>query len=157
MCRHTRGILFAALLAVVGFGCLWLLNAVSKPSSDGASIHRTVLLANLLIGVLLASIAAVAVVWIRSWPARILLLLVGVVAVWASMLAGVGAGYRAWQSLPDPPEEAFSDGGPLMFSLVFGWFPGLIVVGVGVLAAWAIRRLIGPRSATGDPRSEPPR
>ena len=51
------------------------------------------------------------------------LLMVGVVAFWSAVFVGSDLGYRAWQSMPDPPEEAFSDTSALG-ALVFGWVPG---------------------------------
>ena len=42
-----------------------------------------------------------------------LFLAVGIVAFWASLFLGSGFGYQAWQSVPDPPAEAFNDTAPL--------------------------------------------
>lgn len=57
------------------------------------------------------------------WPGC--LLVIGVLAFWSSVFIGSDLGYRAWQSMPNPPDEAFSDASALG-ALVFGWFPGVI-------------------------------
>lgn len=56
------------------------------------------------------------------------LLVVGVVAFWAGLFIGSEFGYQAWQSIPDPPQEAFSDTAP-MGALLFGWLPGSVFCG----------------------------
>ena len=55
------------------------------------------------------------------WPGA--LLVIGVLAFWSAVFIGSDLGYRAWQSMPDPPDEAFSDASALG-ALVFGWLPG---------------------------------
>ena len=70
--------------------------------------------------------------------------MIGVVAFWSAVFVGSDLGYRAWQSMPDPPEEAFSDASALG-ALVFGWVPGgffcltvfALVRGVRWLLHWA--------------------
>ncbi|MHC5002063.1 MAG: hypothetical protein ACYTJ0_02975 [Planctomycetota bacterium] len=64
----------------------------------------------------------------RSWLGRSPLLLVGIVSVWLGLFLGSDKGFRVWQSMPDPPDEAFADTAP-MGALLIGWFPGAIVVG----------------------------
>lgn len=56
--------------------------------------------------------------------ARFPILFVSMVVLWVSMFIAADSGYRAWQSIPNPPEEAFSDTGPILF-LVLGWLPSL--------------------------------
>lgn len=56
------------------------------------------------------------------------LLAVGVVAFWAGLFIGSEIGYQAWQSIPDLPDEAFSDTAPLG-ALLFGWLPGGVFCG----------------------------
>ena len=53
------------------------------------------------------------------------LLITGVVAIWAALFVGSDLGYRAWQSIPDPPREAFSDAFPTGAAL-FGWLPSAV-------------------------------
>jgi len=83
------------------------------------------------------------------------LLALGVLSFWVGLFIGSDVGYRAWQSMPDPPKEAFSDASA-MGALVFGWFPG----GVFCLAFFGffrgIRFLIygsKPEPGTGKPNS----
>ena len=57
-----------------------------------------------------------------------LILVAGIVALWASLFFGSAYGYQAWQSIPDPPEEAFSDTAPLG-ALLLGWIPGGLFCG----------------------------
>ena len=69
------------------------------------------------------------------------LLVLGVGSLWGALVAGVGYGYAAWQRLPDPPDEAFSDGGKLIAVLLLGWLPAGFVCGpVFVLVRAAARR-----------------
>jgi len=56
-----------------------------------------------------------------AWPG--VFLVVGVLAFWLAVFIGSDMGYRAWQSMPDPPREAFSDAS-VLGALVFGWIPG---------------------------------
>ena len=57
------------------------------------------------------------------WPCA--LLFIGVLALWAALFIGSDMGYRAWQSMPDPPREAFSDAS-VVGALVLGWFPSAV-------------------------------
>lgn len=59
----------------------------------------------------------------RGLIGQTLLLLLAVAAVWLSLILGVCWGYDAWQSLPEPPDEAFADGANLTGSVMFGWMP----------------------------------
>ena len=59
---------------------------------------------------------------------RMAVLAAAILVLWIALFIGVDSGYRAWQSLPNPPEEAFSDtGGPFSF-LFAGWLPSLILL-----------------------------
>jgi hypothetical protein len=66
------------------------------------------------------------------------LLALGTVAFWAGLFIGSDFGYRVWQSMPDPPDEAFSDSAPAG-ALLFGWFPG----GVFCVLVFGFFRLAG--------------
>jgi len=57
------------------------------------------------------------------------LLFMGVVSFWAGLFIGSDMGYRKWQSIPNPPPEAFSDTFPLGV-LIFGWLPAGLFCGV---------------------------
>jgi hypothetical protein len=65
----------------------------------------------------------------HSWLGKIPLLIVGVISVWLGLFLGSDKGFRVWQSMPDPPDEAFADTGPIG-ALILGWIPGLMIVGV---------------------------
>jgi len=79
--------------------------------------------------------------WKRGWLLSLAGLLGGVLLFWGGLLAALGAYFTAWQQIPDPPEEAFSDGASLLFVLLVGWLPGLVLSG----AAFAVARLIRAR------------
>ena len=70
-----------------------------------------------------------------------ILLAIGTVSVWAGLFIGSDFGYREWQSIPDPPPEAFADTAPIG-ALLFGWLPGGILCG----AIFGFTRLLYPPS-----------
>lgn len=53
------------------------------------------------------------------------LLSVGVLVFWSALFFASDRGYRAWQSMPNPPDEAFSDAS-VVGALVAGWLPGSV-------------------------------
>ncbi len=61
--------------------------------------------------------------------ARFATLGAAILILWVAMFIGVDAGYRAWQNIPNPPEEAFSDSGGPFVALFLGWLPSLVVLG----------------------------
>lgn len=62
-----------------------------------------------------------------------LFLLIGVLSFWSALFFASDQGYRAWQSMRNPPEEAFRDAA-VVGALAVGWVPGglfcLIVFGL---------------------------
>ena len=62
----------------------------------------------------------------------------GVMSFWVSLFLGSELGYRAWQSMPDPPAVAFSDTAPLG-ALVFGWLPAGVFCGFVFGCSWLIK------------------
>lgn len=96
-----------------------------------------------LLGCLIAVVASFFAARLSGcvWPG--LLLIAGVKAFWSGLFIGMAFGYTAWQSMPDPPDEAFSDASALG-ALLFGWFPAccfcLVVFGTTRGAKWLIRR-----------------
>jgi len=69
---------------------------------------------------------------------RLGLLAIAILALWVSSVISVEVGYSLWQSMPDPPDDAFSDTGAI-FWLIAGWLPsGLLLGGLYRLlqAAW---------------------
>ncbi len=71
------------------------------------------------------------------------LLIVGVLAFWSAVFIGSDQGYRAWQSMPNPPDEAFSDAS-VLGALILGWFPGglfcLTIFGLVRGIRWILHR-----------------
>ena len=86
----------------------------------------------------------------------------GILLLWAGLFFGAELGYRSWQSMPDPPDEAFADTAPIGFFLA-GWLPA----GVLTIGWWGLLMLIGntrrqlrtpappPPPAPGDPKTPP--
>lgn len=97
-----------------------------------------------LIGCAIALVASIFAGRLSGWIWPGILLIVGILAFWVCIFIGSDLGYRAWQSMPDPPEEAFRDTS-VVGALVFGWIPGgmfclsvfALVRGMGWLLAWA--------------------
>jgi hypothetical protein len=50
------------------------------------------------------------------------LLAVGSFVLWVALWLGSDLGYRAWQAMDDPPDEAYADPEPAGF-LFMGWIP----------------------------------
>ncbi len=73
---------------------------------------------------------------------------VGIIAFWAGLFIGSEVGYQTWQSIPDPPDEAFSDTAPLG-ALLFGWLPGSIFCGVVFGITRLTRQLFSRGDASG--------
>ena len=60
---------------------------------------------------------------------RMALLGTAVLILWIGLILGVETGYSVWQSIPEPPPEAFSDTGGPFVVLFMGWFPALVLLG----------------------------
>ncbi len=89
-------------------------------------------------GLTVAFITSTAAAWSRGFIPPLLLLPIGVIAFWGTAFLGSDLGFRAWQSIPNPPDEAYSDAAPAGL-MILGWIPGgmfcLFVFGVN----WLIR------------------
>lgn len=96
-------------------------------------------------GIPLALAAGIRIPFSKTWLRRFGLLVAGAVCFWISLFLGTHIGYGEWQTMPDPPKEAFADGAKLVFALMAGWLPGLVfVLGVAVVTAicrFVVRRL----------------
>ena len=76
---------------------------------------------------------------VAGWAPRIYImipaLLFRIIACWGGLFLGAEIGYREWQSLPDPPPEAFADTFP-MGAMLAGWLPAgalcLFVFGITI-------------------------
>ncbi len=112
--------------------------------AQGHPLHEELLL-HLAYGFPLALAAGMRIPFARGWLRRIGLLVAGSVCFWLSLFLGTHIGYGAWQSMPNPPEEAYADGAKLMFALMAGWLPGaVLVLGTAIVTAVcrALLRLI---------------
>ena len=58
---------------------------------------------------------------------RVALLVAATLALWIARFIAADSGYRAWQSIPNPSDEALADTGPIFF-LLAGWFPSWGIV-----------------------------
>ena len=95
------------------------------------------------------------------WPA--VLLVIGILLFWIGLVLASELGYRAWQSMPDPPPEAFSDTSA-MGAWILGWLPGGVfcftifglVRGLKWLLRWANPDLFaGDSSPATEPTAKP--
>lgn len=99
-----------------------------------------------------SAISLVLVAWAsrRIRPGvRIAALAAAVLVLWIALFVSAEVGYSAWQGIPDPPDEAFSDTGPI-FMLIMGWFPSVIILGIVHLLLQRCSRHFG------SPPSPPP-
>jgi hypothetical protein len=58
---------------------------------------------------------------------RLAFLGTAILVLWIAMFVGAEVGYNDWQGIPNPPDEAFSDTGPIFF-LLAGWLPSLALL-----------------------------
>ena len=63
---------------------------------------------------------------------------------WFGLFLGLEVGYQVWQSVPDPPAEAFSDTAP-MGALFAGWIPGGLFACFWFFVSWLIRKCVWKR------------
>jgi hypothetical protein len=76
---------------------------------------------------------------------QLVFLLAAILVLWVAMFVAAEAGYSAWQSMPDPPDEAFSDTGPIFFLLV-GWLPSFCILGIVHLALRFCWQVVTPKA-----------
>ena len=82
---------------------------------------------------------------------RLPILFSAILVLWIAMFVAADSGYRVWQQIPNPPEEAFSDTGPFVF-LFLGWLPGSVIASALLLLCCRIFPL--PPSRSLEPNSE---
>ena len=75
---------------------------------------------------------------------RMAFLVAAILVLWLAMIVGVESGYHSWQTIPNPPEEAFSDTGGPGITLFLGWLPSLVVLGIAHLSLRLCWRIIAP-------------
>ena len=61
---------------------------------------------------------------------RIAFLGAATLVLWFAMFVAVESGCRAWQCIPNPPEDAYSDTGGPFYILFLGWQPSLVILGI---------------------------
>ena len=79
-------------------------------------------------GVLVATVLSLYAGKARGWLLPLFCLVVGIFAFWGTLFVGSEIGYQKWQSIPNPPDEAFADTFPLG-ALLAGWLPGSVYCG----------------------------
>ena len=84
--------------------------------------------------------------WRRGWALPLVCTLGGVLLFWGGLMAAVGKYFSIWQSSADPPDEAFSDGASLVFVLLVGWVPGVVLIGT----SFAVSRWLYLRRTRGE-------
>jgi len=83
---------------------------------------------------------------------RMAILAAATLILWIALIVGVEYGYNAWQSIPNPPNEAFSDTGGPSFMLFLGWLPSFAFLGTGhlLLRLNTKRNITSEQGAEGD-------
>ena len=97
-------------------------------------------------GALVALILSLIAGWRRGCIVPLICLPLGVLGFWAGLFFGAEIGFRQWQSIPDPPAEAFADTAPLG-ALLVGWLPGSVFCGVIFGLTRLAYTLTSPRTA----------
>ena len=112
----------------------------------GSDLYLHTLLLYLSIGSAVALVTLSLGVFRFRILGQLLCLFVAVIALWASLVFGVGAAFDAWQGMPDPPNEAYADGAQLTGSVMFGW----ILAGVPCTGLWVLltvfKKIVKPDS-----------
>ena len=89
-------------------------------------------------GFIIATALSVGASRLNRLTLRIILLALGGLVLWAGLFMAADSGYRLWQNIPHPPEEAFSDTGPIFF-LLAGWLPSALFI---LAVFWISSRLL---------------
>lgn len=97
-----------------------------------------------LTGVLISGLLAFFGGRFRGFVIPIVFLVAAIIPFWVALFLGSELGYRNWQAMENPPDEAFADTMPLG-ALLFGWMPASIfsffVLGVSVAIRFLQRKL----------------
>ncbi len=134
----VAGLVAAVLLGLLAFGLFRMFSSMTFASRE------TALVAHFAGGLPLGVVGAAYAGWSRSWIARGAVLPVCVLCVWATLVLGVDAWFRTWQSMPNAPDEAFSDAGA-MVPVLLGWAPAGVVVGGVFVVTWQVVRALESR------------
>ncbi|MCP4953512.1 MAG: hypothetical protein GY922_16865 [Proteobacteria bacterium] len=95
-------------------------------------------------GLLAALIVSLLAGWRRGCLVPLVCLPLGVLSFWSGLFFGAEIGYRQWQGMPNPPDEAFADTAPLG-ALLLGWLPASIFCGFVFGFTRLIRQFVAPR------------
>jgi len=95
-------------------------------------------------GAFLALILSLVAGWRRGCIVPLICLPLAVLSFWSGLFLGAEIGYRQWQSIPNPPDEAFADTAPLG-ALLAGWLPGSIFCGFVFGLTRLVYTLVSPR------------
>lgn len=69
---------------------------------------------------------------------QIVCVFAAILALWWGIWFGVHMGYGAWQSSPNPGDDAYADGAKLVGSFMLGWIPASFVC----LVMWGLMTLV---------------
>ncbi len=142
--RQRLLIRIATSVAISGLSLAAMIGGVWLASGIDFTAFHPALFSYVAIGAGCALATAIAAACLRSWIARAILLVGGVLCLWPTLLLGLDRGFRVWQAQDDPPDEAFADGGPTMGALFMGWLPSgifwLVTFAIALLVAHLARR-----------------
>ena len=117
----------------------------SKDLTPHVSAHMTPLQETLLQIFVPGAIVSAGVAFIagraRGWAVPLVLCGLSVLIFWVTFFLGLDLGYRAWQSMPDPPDAAYSDASPSGV-LIAGWVPGGIYASFWYGLSWLVRLFV---------------
>jgi hypothetical protein len=119
---------------------LVLVGLLYLTASDTSLAFQRVFCLHLVYGLPLALAAGACAARLGYWLARFGLLGLGVMVLWLGLFLGTHMGYGAWQSSNNPPDEAFADGAKLVGTLLAGWLPSSLLVGLAYVATGILRR-----------------
>lgn len=130
---------------VVGLACAVVLAGAAVGAAVGLAQMRLTSFesafgAHLAAGLAIGVVASVLAGRNQSRVATSLLLVASTLAIWIGLFMALDDGYRAWQRMPEPPDEAFNDGAAPIAALVLGWIPGALVTAIVFVAAWLVSR-----------------
>ena len=115
-----------------------------SPSLETMNPYEQIFFPIMGLGFSVAVVASFVAGWSRTTQLSTTLLLIAIVTFWAAMFIGSDMGFRVWQSIPNPPPEAFHDSFP-SGALFLGWFPSGIFCGIVFLLTRLIRISFSPQ------------
>lgn len=137
--RRRRRDLIVGLACAVVLACAAVGAAVGL-AQMGLTSFESAFGAHLAAGLAIGIVASVLAGRNRSLVAVAFLLLAGTLAIWIGLFMAVDDGYRSWQRMPDPPDEAFSDGPAPIAAFLLGWVPAGTATALVFMAARLLSR-----------------